>query len=272
MQKIELKETEYGQELFINDIQQFDTKWEYRYHEALIHPTASTFSELQSVLVLGGGDGLAVRELLKYVATQKITLVDCDQSMINLFRDTPDAAVLNGFSLCDEKVNVVVQDAYEFVENNTDKYDLIVCDFPDPSNADLEKLYSVEFYRLLQNSMHQGSIFVTQANSPYLAPDLFWSILNTIVDAGYCAAPYHNNVPSWGEWGYIAASKRPFRLAKGFLVSQRSLSEGVVNAMMIFGPDFSNRETKINRLEDSCVLDYYRQAYEEKNEARCIKI
>ena len=133
--------------LFLSSHLQFSSRDEYRYHEALIHPGLSAIPAPRHVLVLGGGDGLAVREILKYPQIESVTLVDLDPEMTRLFSTNPMLTALNQKSFLSPKVHVINADAFPWVDSNTDSFDFIVIDFPDPTNYSLGKLYTTAFYK-----------------------------------------------------------------------------------------------------------------------------
>ena len=138
--------------LFLNNNLQFSSRDEYRYHEALVHPGLSTLPGARRILVLGGGDGLAVREILKYPQIETVTLVDLDPAMTQLFSSATTLRKLNDDALHSPKVRVVNEDALQWLENNDEIFDFVVVDFPDPSNFAIGKLYSAAFYRLLEKT------------------------------------------------------------------------------------------------------------------------
>jgi spermidine synthase len=191
--------------LFLNGNLQFSTADEYRYHEALVHPAMSSVAHPEKILVLGGGDGLAVRELLKYPSVQQITLVDLDPLMTRLFRTQPILLKVNDSSLLQPRVKVFNQDAFTWLMRNQATFDAVIVDFPDPSNYAIGKLYSRSFYQELQRAIAPTGIAVIQCTSPLAAPNSFWCIDTTLKSVGLLTRPYHNYVPSFGEWGYIMA-------------------------------------------------------------------
>src|SRR6201998_3235737 len=133
--------------LFLNSHLQFSSRDEYRYHEALVHPGLDAVPAPRRVLILGGGDGLAVREILKYPQVESITLVDLDPEMTNMFSTNPMLTALNQKSFLSPKVHIINADAFPWVDSNRDIFDFIVIDFPDPTNYSLGKLYTKAFYR-----------------------------------------------------------------------------------------------------------------------------
>src|SRR5580658_10018612 len=149
--------------LFLNGNLQFSSRDEYRYHEALVHPALAAVAHPRQVLVLGGGDGLAVREILKYPEVQSITLVDLDPEMTSLFRGSDFLAQLNGGALRSPKVHVVNADAFVWLQGARGSYDAIVVDFPDPSNYSIGKLFSATFYRHLNDLLAPDGWAVIQS-------------------------------------------------------------------------------------------------------------
>jgi spermidine synthase len=192
--------------LYLNGNLQFNSADEHRYHEALVHPAAQACKTLQNVLVLGGGDGMATREILKYPSVQHITLVDLDPAVTKLFKSHPLLTKLNQNSLLQKKVTVINQDAFVWLRANQIKYDLIVVDFPDPSNFAVGKLYSTLFYKELKMHLNNHAWAVVQCTSPLAAKNSYWCIDKTIRYSGLNTIPYYNDVPSFGIWGYILAS------------------------------------------------------------------
>lgn len=189
--------------LFLNGHQQLSTFDEALYHEPLVHPVVNLHGYPKEVLVLGGGDGAAVRELLKYDFIQKITLVDLDPAITKLAMTHPVLIGINGNSLNDPKVEVINEDGFTFLEEVTKKYDIIIADFPDPRTVDLGRLYSKEFYWLSKRALSENGMIVTQAGSPYYAEAAFECIQKTIAAAGFETLPLHNQVVTLGEWGWV---------------------------------------------------------------------
>ena len=152
--------------LFLNNNLQFSSHDEYRYHEALVHPGLASLPGAKRVLVLGGGDGLAVREVLKYPQVEQVTLVDLDPAMTDLFSTAPALVALNQGALKSERVRVVNADALQWLEESKEYFDFIVIDFPDPSNFALGKLYTAAFYRLIEKRLSANGLMVVQSTSP----------------------------------------------------------------------------------------------------------
>jgi spermidine synthase len=240
--------------LFLNQNLQFSSKDEYRYHEALVHPGLATLPHARRVLVLGGGDGFAVREILKYPQIESVTLVDLDPAMTKLFSTASLLRQLNGDALNSSKVQVINADAARWLEDNVDVFDFIVADFPDPSNYSVGKLYSAPFYRLLSRHLAPHGLVVVQATSPFYARESFWTVVATLEDTGLKATPYHALVPSFGEWGYILAGREAYRPPETYRVDLRFLTAQTTQSMFEFPADMARVAAEPNRLNDQRLV------------------
>ena len=192
--------------LFLNNHLQFSSRDEYRYHEALVHPGLAGLPAARRVLVIGGGDGLALREVLRYPGVEQVTLVDLDAGMTQLFATHPRLTELNANAFDSPRVRVVNADAFTWLDASDAFFDFVVIDLPDPSNYAVGKLYSTAFYRLLARRLSPHGRVVVQGTSPLFARASFWCIERTLREAGFRTAPYHVYVPSFGEWGFVLAS------------------------------------------------------------------
>lgn len=250
--------------LFLNNHLQFNSRDEYRYHEALIHPVFSQASSIKNVLIMGGGDGFAVREMLKYPEVEHITMVDLDEKMVQLFGSNPVLKQLNNNSLNSKKLKVIHQDAFQFLQQaNGQKFDVIIIDFPDPSNFSIGKLYTNTFYRRLQQVMKPTTIGVVQSTSPLYAKESFWCINSTISSTQLATAPYHAYVPSFGEWGYILFSFgnefKPHRdLPKGL----RFYSSNEFSNMKQFPADMYAPKQEVNRLNNQVLIPLFEKEWD----------
>ena len=266
-QKIVLTYGEGNYWLYLNGQQQLSTFDEELYHEPLVHPIMQLHTDPKKVLVLGGGDGAAVRELLKYEDLEKITLVDLDPSVTNLGKTHSVLVGLNQGSLSNEKVEVINGDGFTFLENVTETYDVIIADFPDPRTVDLGRLYSREFYWLCGNTLGQDGMLVTQAGSPYYAQQAYECIAKTIEAAGFQTLKLHNQVPTLGEWGWILGTKEKTRSLKTELQQSKLspietswLTDEALTLISSFGKEMLPRdwtEISINRLHDPVLYKYY---------------
>lgn len=245
--------------LFIDGNVQFCSLDEYRYHEALVHIPMSQAAKKDKVLILGGGDGMAVRELLKYEGTQ-ITLVDLDPEMIRICSENKIIAGLNENSLKSDRLKIINDDAYRFLEENEEDYDVIIVDLPDPNNESLNKLYTNVFYRLCQNSLTKDGILAVQSTSPYYATKAFWCIGKTLESEGFFVKPYHLQVPAFGDWGFHLASRKELGDNYDITVETKYLSEDNVDALFSFGKDEIAEDVEINSLSKPVLIQYYSEA------------
>jgi len=243
--------------LFLNSHLQFSSRDEYRYHEALVHPGLAAVPAPRRVLILGGGDGLAVREILKYPQVESITLVDLDPEMTKLFSSHPMLTSLNGKSLLSPRVHVVNADAFPWVDSNTESFDFIVIDFPDPTNYSLGKLYTVAFYRAVSRHLSAQGFMVVQSTSPMFARDSFWCIAQTLKQAGLRTFPYHVYVPSFGEWGFVLAGMHDYVPPAAFPAGLRFVTTAGLPALFQFPPDMSPLSMPPNELNSQVLVRTY---------------
>jgi len=245
--------------LYINGNLQFSSRDEHRYHEALVHPMMESLPWAKNVLLLGGGDGLALREVLRYPTVQKVTLVDLDHRVTDLFRTSEPLVALNKGSFSDPRVTVVNQDAALWLEQSGDAmFDAVIVDFPDPSNFSLGKLYSVPFYRGLLRHVAAHGMVVVQSTSPYFAPRAYWSIDATLKEAGFRTWPYHAYVPSFGEWGFVLASQDgAFVPPERYRLPMRFLDAETTREMFRFAADMPHPVVEANRLNNQSLVRYF---------------
>ena len=253
--------------LYLDQSIQFDTRDEHRYHEMLVHPAMMLAPRRARVLILGGGDGLAAREVLRWDGVEAVTLVDLDPAVTRLFRDNPDLAALNDFSLSDPRLRVVNQDAWMWARQQDAVYDVMILDLPDPRTLSLSRLYSREFYRRLVEGLSPRGLLVTQAGSPLFATDAFWMVERTLAAIPSAATPgdnlatlpYHVYVPSFGEWGFVIAAPMPVadRPRADLPGGLRYLTGAVFDAAGVFPPETGPREGPVNTIRDHPLIDAY---------------
>ncbi len=260
--------------LFIDGNIQFSSVDEFRYHEALVHPVMGLSPAPSQILMLGGGDGLAAREVLKHPTVKRLDLVDLDPEMTRIFSTLPMLTRLNGGALSDPRVKIHNMDAQKFMERGGRRYDAIIIDLPDPNNEGLGKLYSRSFYRLAARSLSPTGVLVTQATSPFYSTAAFWCIRNTMAAATLSSEgggslhtlPYQANVPSFGQWGFVLASFKPLSPARIRLdVSTRHLTRELLPGMFVFPRDIGPRPTPINRLDNQVLVKLYEKGYRTYN-------
>ncbi len=250
--------------LYINGNLQFSSRDEHRYHEALVHPMMESLPWARHVLILGGGDGLALREVLRYPNVERVTLVDLDHRVTDLFRSSEPLVALNKGSFSDPRVTVVNADAALWLEQSHEghdgsgMFDAVVVDFPDPSSFSLGKLYSVPFYRGLMTHVASHGMVVVQSTSPYFAPRAYWSIDATLKEAGFRTWPFHVYVPSFGEWGFVLASREgAFVPPTAYRLPMRYLDAATTAEMFRFPADLPRPVVEANHLSNQSLVRYF---------------
>jgi spermidine synthase len=257
-QRIVITRGRAGFQLFLNGNLQFSSTDEYRYHEALVHPPMLLANNPKRVLVLGGGDGLALREILKYPSVEHVTLVDLDPEMTKLSLHFPLLATLNKHAFEDPRVQVVNEDAFIWVEDtNEPRYDAAIVDFPDPNTFSLGKLYTTRFYRLLRSRLNENAAISVQSTSPMFARNSYWCIVRTLEAAGWVVRPYYTAVPSFGLWGFALARMSPFEIPRHPPAGLRFLDDQTLTAMFTFSSDIGPVPVEINRLDNQALVRYY---------------
>ncbi|HEY2829807.1 MAG TPA: polyamine aminopropyltransferase [Thermoanaerobaculia bacterium] len=250
-----------GFHLFLNGNLQFSSADEYRYHEALVHPAFAAASAPARVLVLGGGDGLALREILRYPNVQSATLVDLDPKMTMLSKAFPALSDLNRHSFSDRRVHVVNADAMVWLAENHDRFDVVIVDFPDPNNFSLGKLYTTRFYRLLREHVNPNGAIAVQCTSPLFARRSYWCIIRTMEAAGFVVRPYQTTVPSFGVWGFALAQLHPFPTPSRVSLPMRYLDAPTLATMFVLSPDMAPVPVEINRLDNQMLVRYYEEEW-----------
>jgi spermidine synthase len=293
---------------YINGNLQFSSADESIYHEQLVHPVMSLVPDHRKVLILGGGDGMALREVLKYQDVESVTLVDLDPDMVRFCASNETLRKLNGNSFGSAKVKTLTSgaissngsrpiyqetgatkkkkgprtpkpvvekvaqvdilnlDADKFLSEINGKWNVVIVDFPDPNAIELAKLYSQEFYLKLERVLAENGMMVVQSTSPYHAKEAYLCVKRTIEAAGFQTIPYHDNVPSFGDWGWVLGWKssipkdvvdarlKEMRIA----VETRYLTPEVFRGSMNFGKGLLlSKYTDINTLMYPTLLDKY---------------
>jgi spermidine synthase len=260
-QRVVVTASHVGVRLFLNGNLQFHSRDEYRYHEALVHPAMAAHGAPKQVLVLGGGDGMAVREVLKHPGVERVTLVELDPHMTTLFAEQPLLRQLNADSLHSPKLRLVNADAFTWLEQNAALFDVIVIDFPDPTNFAIGKLYTTSFYKLVDEHLNAGGYAVVQTTSPLIARKSFWTVATTLEAVGLATTPYHAHVPSFGEWGFILASHRPYLMPTALPPGLRFLNLQGLPALFDFPPDMTRLPTGVNRLSNQMLVQTYEEEW-----------
>src|SRR6266567_5685963 len=251
--------------LFLNSHLQFSSRDEYRYHEALVHPGLAATPWARRVLILGGGDGLAAREVLRYRTVESVTLVDLDPVMTRLFATHPLLSKLNAGSLASPRLHIANADAFVWLDGDPDFFDFIIVDFPDPSSYNLGKLYTTAFYRLAAKHLSRNGLLVVQSTSPLFARRSYWCIERTIAEAGLRTYPYHVYVPSFGEWGFVLAGARAYAPPTELPGGLRFLTLVTVAQLFYFPSDMQPVAVQPNHLNNQVLVRYYEQEWNEIN-------
>ena len=270
---------------YINGRLQFSSLDEHIYHEFLVHPAMQASARHQHILIIGGGDGLALREVQKWNPEQ-VTLVDLDPKLIALFKE-PEQVLpphlsdkikrLTQNSFNQQGVRVINDDAFIAIDRllaSKQTFDTIIVDLPDPSHPDLNKMYSVNFYYRLKNLLSGDGAIVVQSTSPFHAQNAFISIGKTMQEAGFNTEQYHQNVPSFGEWGWSIGTKRG-QVASQRLATLDSLSIPtqwltlpLLKGAYSFNKDFylHKDKVKVNYLGSNVLYQYHQKAWEAETE------
>jgi len=259
-QKINITANKGRIQFYINGAIQFDSIDEYRYHESLVHPAMHTAQAHENILIIGGGDGMALREVLKYQDVGKVTLVDLDPAITTIFKEHKLLSKLNDHAYESKKVTVINQDAWKFIEKSQTLYDVIIIDLPDPNNIALGRLYSETFYRLLSDHLSKAGAMVTQASSPIFSNRAFWCIEKTLASSGFVTTPYHTYIPSFGEWGFVLGThqKMPTR---PITMELKYINSAIFTQMQLFPPDIDKIEVQSNRLSSHKLIYYYSKGW-----------
>jgi spermidine synthase len=244
-------------QLFLNGHLQFSSADEYRYHEALVHPAMSLAATARRALVLGGGDGLAVREILRHPSIESVTLVDLDPDMTRLSEKFPPLAELNKGALSDSRVRVVNRDAMIWLEEPGEPFDVAVIDFPDPNTFALGKLYTTRFYRLLKSRLRPEAAVAIQCTSPLFARNSYWCIMKTLESAGFFVRPYQAAVPSFGVWGFALARATAFEPPRKAIEGLRFLDGESMASLFVLPADLGPVPVEVNRLDNQTLVRYY---------------
>jgi spermidine synthase len=253
--------------LYLNNHLQFSTFDEQMYHEPLVHPVMNLVVNPQKVLILGGGDGCALREVLKYTGIKEIVLVDLDPEMTHLGKNNPILVSANQSAFEDNRVRVVNQDAFKYLEETNEIFDVMIIDFPDPKSIEVNRLYSLEFFKTANFHLQANGALITQAGSPYFAGKAFNCMSKTIAEAGFATAKMHNHIVSMGEWGFIIGHKNSeseklkaeLRSMEFNNISLRWLNREAVLMMTSFGKHITldENEVEINSIHNPVLYRYY---------------
>ena len=264
-QDITITKTDNEFRLYLNGAIQFSSRDEYRYHEALVHLAMMQHFGPKKILLLGGGEGLAAREIYKYDIEQ-LDLVDIDPAITKLAKRMNVLQQLNAGSLEKEETKIHHEDAFSFLLNSKEQFDIIICDLPDPNSESIAKLYSQAFYKLAISRLSSEGLLVTQATSPTLTPNAFWCIEETLKISGFdYTYPYHVNVPSFGNWGFVMASKRQLFFQYDESIPTTFLEPSMLQHIFYFPKDTRTKSVLPNFLDQPILMEYYLEHWRRLN-------
>ncbi len=251
--------------LFLNRVIQFSSKDEHRYHESLVHTPMLMHPEAKDILILGGGENLAAREMLKHQAINKIDIVDLDSMVFHLAMYNHDLLKINKAASLHPKVNMIVEDAFNYLSTNANQYDLIISDLPDPNSEATAKLYTKQFFELAKNNLKEDGIFITQSGEIYMSNAAFSCIVNTMKTVYENVQPIHCYIPSFGDWGFVMGSKRDLvrtDLSQLDKIHTKFLTDKVMANSFGLPKDVDIIDTKINTLDNPIILQYFLEDWE----------
>lgn len=265
-QKIVLTQWKNNYWLYLNGHQQLSTYDEWHYHEPLVHPVMKAALHPQDILILGGGDGFAAREIFKYPSVESITLVDLDKAVTDLGQKNEIFLSFNQGSLNDERVSIINQDGFTYMEGEEKYYDVIIIDLPDPRSVDINRLYTKEFYELCYKRLRPNGLLITQSGCPYYATKAFKCVTKTLKAAGFSVTPIHHQILSLGEWGWNIAAKNTddatlksrLRALKFEDIETQWINAEAMLMMTSFGKDFVPAfDVEVNTIAHPILYRYY---------------
>lgn len=259
-QKIVMTKNSDDVRLYLNRVIQFSSADEYRYHESLVHIPLSMHPNPKRVLILGGGENLASREMLKHKKVQQIDVVDIDSTMFHLAKDNRYLKEINEDAAINKKVNLIAEDAFTFLFNNNEQYDIIIADLPDPTNQAIARLYSKQFFLMAKRNLKKDGVFVTQSGEIYFSNTVFSCINNTLKSVFETVEPYHTYIPSFGDWGFIMArhgSNTETINMNTLPKDLKYLNPNEIEQAFVFPLDITIAETKLNTLDNPVILNYF---------------
>ncbi len=204
-QKIEVYETDgFGKMLVIDGAIQFIEKWERMYHEILVHPVMLAHPNPRNILIIGGGDGGALREVLLHDTVEKAKVVEIDKDVVDVAREyTP---IDNG-AFDSERSELIIDDGIKFVKSSKEKYDVIIVDSTDPKGP-AEELFNVPFYKDCYRILNDKGLMVTQSGGAYFdrrISIMVWKNMREVFDKVH---PFFFSVIGYAPcWGFSVGVK-----------------------------------------------------------------
>jgi spermidine synthase len=180
--------------------------------------------------------------------------------MFHLAKQNQYLKDINQNAATNKKVNLIAEDSYTYLFNNTEKYDLIIADLPDPTNQALARLYSKQFFLMAKRNLKRDGVFVTQSGEIYFSNTVFSCIYNTLESVLEKVQPYLTYIPSFGDWGFIIARHSGTTNevnTKALPDDLKYLNANQVEQAFIFPDDITIAETKQNTLDNPIILNYF---------------
>lgn len=265
-QQVDITEWKGNYWFYYNNVNQFSSIDEWLYAEPMAHPVMELSQSDKRVLVIGGENGIIVREVLKH-EVETLDIIPIDFELIREASINPFFTDINKNALLSDRVRIRYTNAFRFLYANENRYDVILVDVPDPLDLELNQYYSKEFYELCFNALHENGFMITQAGSPYFATRAFMAVEKAIATANFATLPLHNQVLSLGEWGWIIGSKSIDKAgllagAKKLRFSHletRWINNEAMHLLVSFGkPYLITDSVAINTLKDPVIYSYYK--------------
>jgi spermidine synthase len=200
----------FGRCLILNDEIQSAEMDEFIYHEALVQPAMAMHLAPRDILILGGGEGATVREVLRHARVRRVTMVDIDGEVVEFCRKY--LSRWHQGALDHIKTRLLIADARSFVEKTEEKFDIIISDLPTPMNIQdpVASLYTLGFYRHMADRLKSGGIFVAQSGSGHWLHLQFHANVQRILRKIFnVVRPYYAFVPSFDEpWAFLMVSQK----------------------------------------------------------------
>lgn len=261
LQRVVVTQGLRGFQLFINGNLQFSSSDEFIYHEGLVHPLFCLCDRpiIRHVAILGGGDGLAAREVLRYDSIESVSVIDYDAVVTQLASANEAFRSLNGSAFSDPRVTLVNRDAIQWLEDESRLFDTIIVDFPDPLTRQYAELYARRVFAAISSRLEANGQFVIQATSRAYCPLTFWCIVRTIEAAGFSSVKYDVAMRSFGECSFIigrqsAAKLRQRRALPGGL---RFLTDEKLRALRLDNMDEPSNPIEVNESESLALFCYF---------------
>lgn len=235
-QKVEVFETEssLGRVLTLDDLMMTTEGDEYHYHEMIAHIPMMQHKSPKSVLVIGGGDGGTVREVLKHKTVERVVLCEIDGMVIDACKKyLPTISC----ELDNPKVEILVQDAIEYIKDKKNEFDIVLIDSTDPMGPG-EGLFTDEFYTNVKNSLKEGGIMVAQSESPFAQSESVRKMYVQLKKVFPICSTYTSNIPTYPggywAWAFCSESVKPL----SYFAEERY--EDIVKTCKIYNRDYHN--------------------------------